>query len=310
MAATLALATWSFGRTAVASAQSVLAKPAGNALDAVEAGCRAVEDDPSVQTVGLGGLPARDGQVSLDGSVMLSPNRCGSVCFIRRFNHPVSIARAVMEKTDHVLLAGEGAESFAEHAGFEPCSLTTDASESRWRKWIQDHPTLAQDPTQRWSAQANVEERPAIDPNEHHDTVGVLALDQNGTLAGACSTSGLPFKVPGRVGDSPIIGQGLYVHPKWGAAVATGSGELMMGLCSSFAVVEAMGRGATPAEALAEHMDRVAETYPIGPEHQVGMIALRRDGIWSSASLRPGFSVAMANAQSCDCHEPAHVLLA
>ena len=305
----IALATWNFGPTATEAAWACL-HPGGNSLDAVERGCCAVEDDPSVHTVGFGGLPDRTGQVSLDGSIMTSPSRCGAVAYVRRFNHPVSLARAVMEKTDHRMLCGEGAEAFAESCGFEPQPLLSDAARSRWEQWKQKHPDAARDPRHRWLNPANLEQqidRP--DPNEYHDTVGVLALDVAGHLAGACSTSGLPYKVGGRVGDSPIIGAGLYVHPTCGAAVATGTGELVLGHCSTFDVVQRMGGGASAADALTAALGSIVEHQQLESDHQVGLIALRPDGTWAAASLRPGFTVAVTDADGTRLVEPPAVLL-
>ncbi len=304
----LALATWNFGPTATVAAWDVLQKNHPS-LDAVEAGCVAVEDDPQVHTVGLGGLPDRSGQPSLDGSIMAGPNRCGSVSFVRRFNHPVSLARCVMEKTDHRMLSGQGAEAFAEAMGFEPQNLLTDSAQKRWETWSKDHPQAVTDPTCAWVNRANLEQEPAADPNAYHDTVGVLSLDRHGRLAGACSTSGLPFKVPGRVGDSPIIGSGLYVHPEHGAAVATGTGELVMGLCSTFAAVHAMRLGSPPLEALAAALAEIIRHHDLEPHHQVGMIALRPDGTWASASLREGFSVAVTDKQGTRLTDPQQTML-
>ncbi|MDH3584862.1 MAG: N(4)-(beta-N-acetylglucosaminyl)-L-asparaginase, partial [Phycisphaerae bacterium] len=257
----IVLSTWSFGRVANQAAWPVL-EAGGSSLDAVEAGCRAVEADPAVDTVGVGGLPDRTGQVSLDACVMVSPDRCGGVCFVRNYPHPVSIARAVMEGTPHVMLAGEGAERFAAEQGFDTAPLLSEAGRQRLAQWERNVVRAGGD-RGIYSAGANVEEGGAVDPNRFHDTVGVLALDREGQLAGACSTSGQPFKLPGRVGDSPIIGQGLYVHPEHGAAVATGTGELVMGVCGSFLAVEQMRRGATPLEAGTELLERVQESYTV-----------------------------------------------
>jgi L-asparaginase/N4-(beta-N-acetylglucosaminyl)-L-asparaginase len=288
------LSTWSFGRRANAAAWSALSA-GGAAIDAVEQACICAEDDPAVDSVGRGGLPDAGGRVSLDGCIMLSPARCGSVCFIRRFNHPVSIARAVMEHTPHVMLAGEGAEAFAAARGFPPADLLTDEAK---QKWEQMKAAAGGDPrlAQRITAPANREDE-SYEPS--HDTIGVLALDKAGTLAGACSTSGLAMKLPGRVGDSPIIGHGLYVHPQHGAAVATGHGELVMGTCLSFLAVELLRRGATPDEALRQCMLRLKESYALQPHHQVGMIALTPRGQWAHASLRSGYRTAVRH-KGCD----------
>jgi len=291
------LATWSFGLKAVEAGWPHLA----SSLDAVEQGCRACEADPEVMTVGYGGYPDLSGQVSLDASIMRSPRECGSVCYVRRFMHPVSIARLVMEKTPHVLLAGEGAERFAAQCGLRPTEILTDAARKAWEDWRRNHPESDTRLCAGGVPPANVEERrpPQSDlpANEYHDTVGVLALDATGGLAGACSTSGLPFKLPGRVGDSPIIGHGLYVDPAAGAAVATGTGELVMGLCGSFLAVELMRRGASPVEAALEVIRRVTAEYDLHENHQVGLITLTPTGEWSCAALRPGFKVAVRSPE-------------
>ncbi len=337
MAQPLLLSTWSFGRSANIAGWRVLGA-GGTALDAVEQTCIAAEDDPRVDSVGFGGLPDRSGRVSLDGCVMLSPSQCGSVCFVRRFSHPVSIARRVMERTPHVMLAGEGAERFAEAEGFTPTQLLSDDAKKRYEEMMAElkgDASAAQ--WQRVATPANREEEKAgfgnresgignkVDrqieggqkarnsgsspesrnlnpesPLPHaepsHDTIGVLALDAGGTLAGACSTSGLALKLPGRVGDSPIIGSGLYVHPRHGAAVATGTGELVMGISGSFLAVECMRRGAAPEAALRECMNRLMESYDLREHHQVGMIALSPSGQWAQLSLRPGYRTAVRHA--------------
>ena len=294
----LILATWTYGRQACAAGWPHLVRPGGGALDAVEHACRAVEADPETMTVGWGGRPDASGEVTLDAAIMLSPSRCGSVGFVRGFMHPTTLARLVMERTPHVMLAGDGAERFARQQGMEPADLLTDAARAAWEAWRKEH-AGAGGPG---AAKANIEEA-------DHDTVGVVALDARGTLAGACSTSGLAFKLPGRVGDSPIIGHGLYVDPARGAAVATGHGELVMGVCGTFLAVERMGQGDSPAEAASEVVRRIGEAYDLKDDHQVGIITLSPEGAWSSASLRPGFRVAVRTADRDDLLDPDCVLL-
>lgn len=299
------LSTWSFGPVGNGPGMAAMARGA-SALDAVEIAATAVENDPKVQSVGLGGLPDADGCVSLDGCIMTDPNRCGSVAFVRKYANPVSIARRVMERTIHVMLVGEGAEQFAAREGFQPKALLTDASAREWEKWRADPANIRRDRYKGWIPPLNVEETARTDGGSGrslyrdadwpHDTVSILAIDGQGRLAGACSTSGMAFKVPGRVGDSPIIGHGLYVDHRVGAAAATGNGELIMGVCGSFLAVEWMRRGATPAEAVAEVLERIRDRFELHPEHQVAMIAMAAkpsDGRpwagWASAALRPGF---------------------
>ncbi len=316
MSVPLILSTWSFGQKANAAGWPYLIGENSNSLDAVEHACRAIESDVSVGSVGRGGCPDRSGEVSLDASIMQSPSRCGSVCYVRRFEHPVSIARLVMEKLRHVLLAGDGADRFAARQGMTPANLLTDAAQEMWRRWAAEHPDSRSLDDAAFVPPSNQEEGNALDENEglphnrHHDTVGVLALDAAGTLSGACSTSGLPFKAPGRVGDSPIIGHGLYVDPRRGGAVATGMGELVMGVCGSFLAVDRMGRGASPRDAIAEVLDRILESHEIHEKDQVALIAVAPSGQWSSASLRPGYRTAVRTPDRDELVEPEYVVFA
>jgi N4-(beta-N-acetylglucosaminyl)-L-asparaginase len=337
--ASLLISTWSFGQRGNDSAWPAFAA-GGSALDAVERVCAHVDGDPAVDSVGFGGLPDARGRVSLDGCIMLSPARCGSVCCIRRFMHPVSIARRVMEKTAHVMLAGDGAEAFADSEGFMHADLLSADAQDAYHKWLKHHAPVNQSRDRGQAASANPaplrpidvpgsggrlffhpapgkDERERshhlpIDPEDrwrHHDTIGVLALDSDGTLAGACSTSGTPFKLPGRVGDSPIIGHGLYVDPHIGAATATGTGELIMGVCGSFLVVECLRRGASPIEALRTTLQRIIDSYPLRPEHQVALIALKPDGTFASAALRPGYKTSIRTAHRDEVIEPDLLML-
>jgi N4-(beta-N-acetylglucosaminyl)-L-asparaginase len=294
----LILSTWSFGQRANAAAWPILASN-GTALDAVEAGCRDAEDDLNNHTVGVGGYPDRDGNVSLDASIMLSPKRRGAVAAVRRFAHPISIARRVMENTPHVLLAGEGAEKFAKEQGFVESELLTDDARRAWEEWKKAKPPASSAATPI----GNIEEG-----MPSHDTIGVLAIDSHGTVAGACTTSGLRFKLPGRVGDSPIIGHGLYVDPNIGAAVATGHGELVMGVCGTFLAVELLRNGATPLEAAMQVVQRISESYDLTSDDQVGIIVLDRSGEWRGAALRPGFRVAVRSNRRDEIVEPDHIM--
>lgn len=299
------LSTWSFGRSANAVAWPILAG-GGAALDAAEAAARHAEADEQNRTVGRGGLPDRSGRVSLDAAVMLAPARCGAVACVRQHLHAVTIARAVMERTSHILLVGDDADRFADEIGLPRADLLTEAAGARWRQW-RDGPASA-------APQANVEERSsadaeASDPNASHDTIAILALDASGAMAGACTTSGLAWKLPGRVGDSPIVGHGLYVDPRAGAAVATGHGERVMGVCGSFLAVEHLRRGAGPLEAAIAVLRRMAEAYDLRDRDQAGLIVLAADGRWAGASLRPGFHVAVRTRRRDDLVEPGFTLL-
>ncbi len=293
----IVLSTWSFGPVANEPGMSVL-RARGSALDAVVAAATAVENDSGVNSVGVGGLPDADGTVSLDGCVMTNPDRCGSVCYIRRYANPVAIARAVMERTIHVMLAGEGAEAFAAREGFEARELLTPAARSEWERWKQDPSRVDREKYKGWIPPLNVEEITSgvsarstggKHPEPSHDTVSILALDSSGALAGACSTSGMAFKVPGRVGDSPIIGHGLYVDQEAGAAAGTGTGEIITGVCGSFLAVEAMRRGAAPIDAIVEVLERIKKRFTLKADHQVAMIAMNPHGEWASGALRTGF---------------------
>jgi N4-(beta-N-acetylglucosaminyl)-L-asparaginase len=309
------LSTWSFGPVANAAGFPVLAA-GGSALDAAVTAASAVEIDPKVDSVGVGGLPDASGRLSLDASVMTDPDRCGSVSYVRGVVHPARLARAVMDHTMHVMLAGDGAEAFARAQGHptrDPNALT-DHARSAYLQWRgnRSDADLA-----RYTGEPppmNVEERYAQArsaqhrPEPSHDTVCVLARDARNQLAGVCTTSGLAFKMPGRVGDSPIIGSGLYVDQTAGAASATGNGELILGVCGSFLAVELMRQGRSPAEAIAAVLDRIRQRYRLLPDHQVALVAIRADGLWASGSLRPGFSHCHTDHSGTRL-EPAHHVL-
>ncbi|MDL5048883.1 N(4)-(beta-N-acetylglucosaminyl)-L-asparaginase [Oscillatoria amoena NRMC-F 0135] len=211
----------------------------GRALDAVEQGARIPEANPKDTSVGYGGLPDREGVVTLDASIMDEKSNCGSVAFVQGYKHPVSIARAVMEKTPHVMLVGRGAEQFAASQGLKKENLLTKESEKAWKEWLKKS-----------------EYKPYHNPGQH-DTIGILALDVNGNLCGACTTSGMAYKMHGRVGDSPIIGAGLYVDGEAGAATATGIGEEMIRIAGSHTIVELMRQGSSPQEACEEVIKRL-----------------------------------------------------
>jgi N4-(beta-N-acetylglucosaminyl)-L-asparaginase len=217
----IVISTWNFGLKANEAAWAILSK-GGTALDAVEAGARVPEGDPKETSVGLGGLPDRDGHVTLDACIMDEQGNIGSVAFLEGIVHPVSVARLVMEKTPHVMLVGEGAQQFALANGFKKEKLLTKESEKAWKEWLKE---------KKYKPIANI---------ENHDTIGILALDANGNLSGACTTSGMAYKMRGRVGDSPIIGAGLYVDNEVGAATSTGVGEEVIRIVGCHLVVELM----------------------------------------------------------------------
>ncbi len=287
------LATWSFGQPAIAAAWPAIIT-GGSALDAGEAACRCAEADLGNPTVGVGGYPDRDGHVTLDAAVMLSPAYSGAVCGVRNAIHPISVARRVMETTRHKLLVGAGADLFAVENGLETGDLTSESSQQKWREWKDSH--------QPAGPILNIEEK-------HHDTIGVLAIDSSGVMAACCSTSGLSWKLPGRVGDSPIVGHGLYCQPGAGSCVCTGLGELVSGVCGSFVAVEVLRRGGTPVDAVFEVLNRVVSNYDLNDQAQVGVIVLHADGGFSTGSLRPGYQTAFRDGRRDELLKPEVVLL-
>lgn len=318
------VSTWSFGQRGNTSAWPILSD-GGSALDAVERACITVEDDPTVDSVGTGGLPDAEGNITLDGCVMLSPNQCGSVCAVRDYPNPVSIARRVMERTPHRLLAGDGAERFAREQGFTTRDLLTPEARAKWAQWKASPHTEDQSRDRALLESLRPVDRdgsgrlfaPERDPKNkddearwsHHDTIGTLAVDQEGTIAGACSTSGMPYKLPGRVGDSPIIGHGLYVDPEVGAATATGTGELVMAVCGSFLAVEEMRRGQPGADAIREVLERILNWFELKPQDQVALITLSASGEWAAGALRPGFRIAVRTGECDEVVPPSFTLL-
>jgi len=283
----IVVSTWAFGQTANAGAWEVLRK-GGAALDAVEAGVRIPEADPTNQTIGLGGLPDRDGHVTLDACIMDHQYNCGSVMCLEHIVHAISVARLIMEKTPHIVLAGEGALQFALANGFHKENLLTPDSEKAWKEWLKSanyHPEI------------NVENRlydrqhdPMPGGPDNHDTIGMLAIDNMGRLSGACTTSGLAYKMHGRVGDSPIIGAGLYVDNEAGAATATGVGEEVIRIVGAHLVVELMRQGHNPEDACHEAVNRIVRRQPEKSRSiQVGFVALDKQGRYGGYSLQPGF---------------------
>ena len=276
------ISTWRHGLPANEGAWNVLSR-GGRALDAAEAGVRVAESDPEVSSVGYGGLPDRDGHVTLDACIMDESGDCGSVAFLEHIENPVSVARLVMEKTPHVMLVGEGALKFALEHGFEKKDLLTDKARAEWKKWLADHPEAVQE------RQINVED---------HDTIGLLTLDEQGNLSGACTTSGLAWKRHGRVGDSPIIGAGLYVDNEVGAASATGVGEAVIRAVDSFLVIELMRQGHSPQAACRLAIERVIAKNPDWQKLQVGFIALNKQGEIGGYAIQPGFSYAVYDSKA------------
>jgi isoaspartyl peptidase/L-asparaginase-like protein (Ntn-hydrolase superfamily) len=268
------ISTWNFGMDANREAWKILSA-SGRALDAVEAGARITEGNPAISSVGYGGLPDRDGHVTLDSCIMDEQGNCGSVAYLQHIKHPVSVARMVMERTPHVMLVGDGALKFALANGFRKDKLLTKDAEKAWKEWLK---------TADYKPVVNI---------ENHDTIGIVALDQHGNLSGACTTSGLAYKMHGRVGDSPIIGAGLYVDNEVGAATATGVGEEVIRIVGCHLVVELMRQGNTPDEACKRAVERILKKNPRrAAEVQVGFLALNKNGDYGSYCLQKGFSYA------------------
>lgn len=245
----------------------------GSALDAIEQGCMVEEANAEGQSVGIGGLPDRDGHVTLDACIMNKDGNYGAVVYLQNVKHPISVARKVMENTPHVILAGKGAEQFAYAEGFQKENLLTEASKKAWEEW-----------------KKTSEYKPIINI-ENHDTIGMLAIDKNGDISGGCTTSGLAYKMAGRVGDSPIIGSGLFIDNEVGGATATGLGEEVLKTVGSFLIVELMRHGKTPQEACEEAIGRIVSKNKNYKDFQVGYIAVNKKGETGYYSIHEGFSV-------------------
>lgn len=279
----LVLSTWRHGVAANAKAWEVLSN-GGTALDAVQQGVMVTESDFTNRSVGLGGMPDRDGHVTLDACIMDHKNRCGAVAFLQHIEHPIEVARSVMDNTPHVMIVGAGAYQFAMDQGFERSQLEVPVAEARklWHDWLKES---------KYQPIINI---------ENHDTIGMIAIDQNGNLSGACTTSGLAYKLHGRVGDSPIIGAGLFVDNEVGAATATGLGEAVIRIAGSHTVVETMRHGATPQEACKEAVERIIRKHPDVEDMQVGFLAIDKDGRTGSYSIHNGFQYAVTHHKHND----------
>jgi N4-(beta-N-acetylglucosaminyl)-L-asparaginase len=278
----LILSTWNHGMPANDRAWEVLMET-GSLIDAVEEGVKVTELDMDNLSVGLQGLPDREGIPTLDASIMKGDGSCGTVAFVRQIKHPISLARKVMDETPHVMLAGEGARQFAIAQGFplESEALSPKANElyQEWKKTSLYKPII------------NI---------ENHDTIGMIALGADGKLAGSCTTSGLAYKMHGRVGDSPIIGAGLYVDDEVGAATATGLGESIIRICGSFLIVELMRQGRTPQEACEEAVRRLIAKNKGIEDIQAGFIAINKDGEYGAYAVHPGFNFARHHSKGKD----------
>ncbi|PCH92254.1 MAG: glycosylasparaginase [Bacteroidetes bacterium] len=269
----IVISTWNHGLPANEAAWKII-KSGGKAIDAVETGAKVPEADPEANSVGYGGYPDRDGNVTLDACIMDETGNCGSVSYLQHIKHPISVARKVMDDTPHVMLSGAGALEFALQKGFKKEELLTDKSKAAWKKWLEKS-----------------EYSPIIN-RENHDTIGLLAIDQKGDISGACTTSGLAWKLHGRVGDSPIIGAGMFTDNDIGGAVATGMGEAVMKTLGTFLIVELMRGGMTPQEACEEAVGRIAAKQDY-KSFQIGYLAINKAGEYGAYSIQKGFNYAL-----------------
>lgn len=270
------ISTWDHGLAANRAGMEVL-KNGGSSLDAVEAGAKVTESDITNRSVGIGGRPDASGHVTLDACIMNWESKCGSVGYLEGIAHPISVARHVMEHTQHVMLVGTGAKQYALEHGFDKIKTPLPEVKKDWKAWKKE--------------QAELTKRPEIN-HENHDTIGLLAMDKDGRISGACTTSGWAYKLPGRLGDSPLIGAGLFIDQEVGGAVATGLGEAIIRVAGSHTVVELMRQGKHPREACKEAVERIISKHPDMTGLQCGFIAINKEGLIGAYSVYNGFNFA------------------
>tara|TARA_B110000046_G_scaffold139234_1_gene145643 strand:- start:18425 stop:19423 length:999 start_codon:yes stop_codon:yes gene_type:complete len=273
----IVISTWSHGIAANEGAWVILDN-AGKSIDAVEAGVKVTEIDITNRSVGIGGRPDRDGHVTLDACIMDENSRCGAVGCIEGILHPISVARAVMDRTQHVMLVGEGARSFAIREGFETAKTPLKEVKKDWKEWKKEHKDEFKKPTIN---------------NENHDTIGMLAMDEFGNISGSCTTSGWAYKLHGRIGDSPIIGAGLFVDNEVGGACATGLGEAIIRIAGSHTVVELMRQGHHPQAACKMAVERIIAKHDDVTGLQCGFLAMNTKGQVGAYSVYNGFNYAV-----------------
>lgn len=281
------ISTWNHGLSANKEAWKKLME-GKSGTEAIESGVKIPEGDPNIRSVGYGGFPDREGIVTLDACIMDKKSNCGSVSFLQNIKHPISVAKLVMEETPHVMLSGKGALDFAVSKGFKEENLLTEESKKDWLEWKQKS---------KYNPVINI---------ENHDTISMLLIDEKGDMYGACTTSGAAWKMHGRVGDSPIIGAGLFLDNEVGAAAATGLGEAVIRTSGSAMVVELMRQGYSPLEACKSIVERISKIHKSGPDWeylQVGFIAMNKNGEYAGCSLKKGFNYAV-----CD-HKNQNLLL-
>lgn len=272
----IVISTWKHGLEANDEAWKVISS-GGAALDAVENGVKVTEADITNRSVGIGGRPDSDGHVTLDACIMDHNSKCGAVACLEGIDHPISVARKVMEETPHVMLVGDGAREFALEKGFNKTKTPLKEVKKDWKDWKKEEKDNLKNP---------------IINHENHDTIGMLALDTNGNLSGSCTTSGWGYKLPGRVGDSPIIGAGLFVDNEIGAACATGMGEAVIRIAGSHTVVELMRQGNSPQKACEIAVERIIKKHDDLTGLQVGFLALDKFGNVGAHSVYYGFNYA------------------
>ena len=298
----LIITTWAQNTKANVAAWEVLGT-GGRALDAVVKGVQVPEADPADMSVGYGGLPDRDGKVTCDSCVMDEFDNCGAVMCLEHIMHAVLVARLVMEKTPHVQLVGDGALQFALEQGFKKVNMLTPKSERAWKEWLKKG---AYDPTATDSllreAGKNINTVPGQKNN--HDTIGMVALDAKGNLGGACTTSGMAYKMHGRVGDSPIIGAGLFVDNEVGAATSSGVGEEVVRIVGSHLVVELMRQNNSPEEACKKAIERIVNKRKEKARGlQVGFIAVNKKGEYGGYALQKGFTYCVTTKEGTKTYE-------
>ena len=278
----LIISTWNHGLAANEEALRQLEK-GKSAIDAIVSGVGVCEADPDNRSVGYGGLPDREGHVTLDACIMDAKSNCGSVSFLQEIKHPIAVAKKVLQETSHVMLSGKGAQDFALSQGFLKENLLTPESKKDWEEWLKKS-----------------KYKPVINM-ENHDTISMLVLDENGDLSGGCTTSGAAWKMHGRVGDSPIIGAGLFLDNDVGAAAASGLGEAVIRTAGSAMVVELMRQGKSPFEACKEIVERIYNKHKNHKDMdylQVGFIAVNKNGEHGGYSLRSGFNFAVYDSEN------------
>ncbi len=290
------ISTWKHGVAANEKANELL-QSGHNSLDAVEQGVRVAEDDPAVLSVGYGGLPDAEGRLTLDAAIMDWQARIGAVICVEHIKNPISVARLILEKTEHVCLAGEGAYNFAITNGFQPDILHSEASIRKYTEWKQGRYGRSQE---FHTDEYKVKKASGLGINDdgNHDTIAMVAIDRDGHISASCTTSGTAWKLHGRVGDSPMIGAGLYVDGTVGGAASTGRGEECVRACGSFLVVEMMRNGMSPQEACEYAVKRVIRLNLLSHhnrdhDYQVGFIAVNIKGEYGAASVRQGFEYAL-----------------